>query len=57
MTSVAAVRAAPVILGQRFADTPAFAADAALKFLMQQPDDYPDADFLKEFSVEIDCHS
>jgi hypothetical protein len=24
---------------------------------VQQPDDDPDADLLKELSVEIDCHS
>ena len=57
MIGIAAVRAAPVIRGQRFADAPACTAGAALKLLVQQPDDDPDADLLKELSIEIDCHS
>ena len=57
MVGVAAVRTAPVIRGQRLADAPACTAAAALKLLVQQPDDDPDADLLKELSVEIDCHS
>ena len=57
MVGVAAVRTAPVILGQWLTYTPARTAAAALKLLVQQPDDDPDADLLKELSVEIDCHS
>ena len=57
MVGVAAVRTAPVILGQWLTYTPACTAAAALKLLVQQPDDDPDADLLKELSVEINCHS
>lgn len=57
MVGIAAVGTAPVIRGQRFVNTPACTAEAALKFLMQQADDDPDPDRLKELPVEIECHN
>jgi hypothetical protein len=56
LVGVAAVGTAPVIRRQRFVNTPACAAEAALKLLMQQADDDPDPDRLKELPVEIECH-